>query len=258
MQAVVIDGQDRIRFLPMGLFLGTSGWAYPEWQPGFYPEGLARARFLGHYSSQMGACEVNATFYRLQSESTFERWASDVGDDFRFVIKAHRRITHGAGLMAGDGDGEFVARFCESLRPLGTKLGAVLLQFPPTRRRDDEALGRLLDALPTGLRVACEFRHTSWDDESVNGLLMAAGTGRCLADTEGVVPASLPPGPIGYVRLRSNHYSSDARLAWSGLLASEGRERDVYAFAKHEGVPAGDPHAGIGLAQWLRANAAPR
>ena len=238
----------------MGLFLGTSGWAYPEWQPDFYPAGLPRNRFLRHYSSTMGACEVNATFYRLQAESTFERWASEVGADFRFVIKAHRRITHGAALMADESDTAFVERFCESLRLLGPKLGALLLQFPPSRRRDDDGLRRLLAALPPGLAAACEFRHASWDDPSVADLLAEACAGRCLADTDGVVPASLPAGPIGYVRLRSNHYDEDARLAWSQLLQQEGVTRDVYAFAKHEGVPPGDPHAGIGLAEWLCAN----
>lgn len=241
----------------MGLFLGTSGWAYPEWQPDFYPADLPRARFLGHYGSVMGACEVNATFYRLQAESTFERWASEVADDFRFVIKAHRRITHGAALMADESDVGFVERFCESLRPLGAKLGAVLVQFPPSRQRDDNGLGRLLAALPKGLPAACEFRHASWDDPGVGDLLRDAGAGRCLADTAGVVPPMLPLGPIGYVRLRSNHYADDARLAWSELLWREGLARDVYAFTKHEGVPAGNPHAGIGLAQWLMAAETP-
>ena len=54
----------------MSLHIGTSGWAYPEWKPAFYPAGLPQSRFLAHYSAELTSCEINATFYRLQSEST--------------------------------------------------------------------------------------------------------------------------------------------------------------------------------------------
>ncbi|MDQ4094763.1 MAG: DUF72 domain-containing protein, partial [Actinomycetota bacterium] len=72
----------------MTLFVGTSGWAYREWKPDFYPAELPQARFLAHYGRQLSACEINATFYRLQSESTFTKWATAVPDDFRYSIKA--------------------------------------------------------------------------------------------------------------------------------------------------------------------------
>jgi hypothetical protein len=55
------------------------------------------------------------------------------------------------------------------------------------------------------------------------------------------------------VRLRAPRYTEDQRAAWLELLEREGRNRDVYAFAKHEGVPAGDPFTGVGLAEWLHA-----
>jgi uncharacterized protein YecE (DUF72 family) len=74
----------------MALYVGTSGWAYKQWKPGFYPEGLPQARFLEHYSTALNSCEINATFYRRQAESTFEKWARAVGDEFRFTTKAHR------------------------------------------------------------------------------------------------------------------------------------------------------------------------
>lgn len=235
----------------MTLHIGTSGWAYPEWQPAFYPAGLPRARFLEHYASRLSACEVNATFYRLQSESTFERWAAAAPGGFRFVTKAHRRLTHSASLMEGDADREFLDRFCESLRPLGGTLGAVLIQFPPTRRADPEGLARLLGALPPGLAPACEFRHASWDTAEVADLLARAGAARCHADTTGDAPDALPEGAFAYVRLRATHYRDDQREAWRDLLEREATMRPVYAFAKHEGVPAGDPNVGVGFACWL-------
>lgn len=235
----------------MSLHIGTSGWAYPEWKPAFYPQGLPQSRFLSHYSAELTSCEINATFYRLQAEPTVTRWAGETPPGFRFAVKAHRRLTHSSTLPPGEGGGEFLERFLESLTGLGDRLGAVLLQFPPSRRRDDGALADLLACLPPGLPVALEFRHASWSDPSVAERIAGAGGTVCVSETAGEVLERLPPGPLGYVRLRGDAYSDEVRAAWRDLLERESARRPVFAFAKHEGVPAGDPHAGLGLAQWL-------
>jgi uncharacterized protein YecE (DUF72 family) len=133
----------------------------------------------------------------------------------------------------------------------------VLFQFPPFVKRDDDAIGKLLDALPDELRFACEFRDESWVDPQIAERIAAAGGTACYADYEGAVPARLPAGRIAYIRLRSPSYSDEQRQGWLELLHSESSERDVYAFAKHEGVPAGNPYAGVGLAEWLVGQASP-
>lgn len=235
----------------MSLHVGTSGWAYKEWKPAFYPEGLAQDRFLSHYASVLGACEINATHRRLQPESVVARWAEATPPGFRFAAKAHRRLTHARALPPAEGGDVFLERFLESLVPLGERLGAVLLQFPPTRRRDDGALADLLSCLPSGLPVALEFRHESWEDPGVVERIAAHGGTVCVSDRDGAVLERLPPGPLAYVRLRGDAYSAQAREGWLALLRREAEDRPVYAFAKHEGVPAGDPFAGVGLAQWL-------
>lgn len=232
----------------MALFIGTSGWAYKEWRPAFYPEGLSPKRFLSHYARILTACEINATFYRLPTRELLARWSGETPDGFRFAVKANRRLTHAGG---GALDLELLDAFAGALRALGAKLGAVLFQFPPTRRRDDAFLARLLAAVPCDLPRALEFRHASWEAPEVAERVAAAGGTLCVADTSGAVTERLAPGPIGYVRLRAERYSPEAREAWRALLAREGERRPVYAFAKHEGVPAGDPFGGVGLAQWL-------
>jgi uncharacterized protein YecE (DUF72 family) len=233
------------------LYVGTSGWAYREWKPDFYPQELPRSRFLNHYSAVLNACEINATFYRIQSTTTFQRWADVTPEHFRFSTKAHRRLTHSRFLPV-DGDGRrFLEEFLASVSPLGSRLGVLLFQFPPHRQRDDNSFEQLLAALPQSRRYAFEFRHPSWDAPGVSELVAAAGSTVCLAETKGEVPPRLPPGPIAYVRLRFDAYSETARTAWKQLLAAESRDRDVFVFTKHEGVPAGDPFSGIGLAEWL-------
>jgi uncharacterized protein YecE (DUF72 family) len=239
----------------MSLHVGTSGWSYPEWKPDFYPEGLPQSRFLAHYSSVLTACEINATHYRLQSQDAVGRWAAQTPDGFRFAAKAHRRLTHMRTLPPAGGGDEFLARFLESLQPLGARLGAVLLQFPPTRVRDDGVLAELLACLPPGLPTALEFRHESWLAPAVEERIAGAGGTVCVSEMLGAVIPRLPEGPLAYVRLRADRYSAEARDGWRALLEREAASRPVFAFAKHEGLEAGDPFGGVGLAEWLVAQA---
>ena len=241
----------------MTLYIGTSGWDYREWKPDFYPQDLPHSRLLEHYSSQLTACEVNTTFYGLKSDQTFEKWAASTPESFRYSSKAHRRITHGRSMAPDEGRAEFIKKYLESLKPLGQRLGAVLLQYPPRRERDDKGLDALLEFLPTENRYAFEFRHESWDDPAVTKRIAQGNATVCLASTTGDVPQALPDGPLAYVRLRAERYTDEQRIEWLRLLQRESESRVVFAFTKHEGIPADDPFGGIGLAQWLRANAAP-
>ena len=235
----------------MSLHVGTSGWAYKEWRPAFYPDGMPQSRFLAHYASVLTACEINATHYRVQSEAAVARWAAEAPESFRFAAKAHRRLTHVRALPPHEGGAEFLERFLESLTPLGQRLGAVLFQFPPNRARDDGVLDEFLAGLPPGLPFALEFRNEGWADDAVAERVARAGGTVCVGETTGSVLERLPEGPLAYVRMRSDHYTPEARDAWRDLLEREAADRPVFAFTKHEGVPAGDPFAGVGLAEWL-------
>lgn len=236
----------------MTVYVGTSGWAYREWKPGFYPVDVPQRRFLQHYSSQLNACEINATFYRIQSDSTFAKWSAATPESFKFSTKAHRALTHGrGGIVPHEERRQLLDRFLKSVARLGPRLGVVLWQFPPRKQRDDDALRRLLEALPTGTRHAFEFRNESWDAPEVRDRIAEAGATVCLSETTGDVPGALPPGPLAYVRLRSDRYGDDARTRWLKLLQHEAMDREVFAFTKHEGIPPGDPYGGIGLARWL-------
>jgi uncharacterized protein YecE (DUF72 family) len=232
------------------LFVGTSGFDYPEWKGEFYPAGLRRADFLEHYASRFNACEINTTFYGLKEKVTFERWISATPAGFRFAVKAHRRLTH-TKQIGTPAYLAFLRQFLETLTPFAEQFGCLLVQFPPTRERDDQALDLLLEAIPSQFVCAVEFRHESWDSADVADRLAVKGATKCLSDTTGDVPAVLPPGPFGYVRLRADRYSDEQREGWLSLLMREAEQRDVYAFGKHKDVPANDPHTGAGFAQWL-------
>ncbi|HTU00767.1 MAG TPA: DUF72 domain-containing protein, partial [Candidatus Sulfotelmatobacter sp.] len=76
------------------LFAGTSGFAYPNWKPRFYPAKLPADKFLEHYASRLNSVEINYTFRRLPAAATLDKWVAATPPRFRFALKAHQRITH--------------------------------------------------------------------------------------------------------------------------------------------------------------------
>ena len=161
----------------MDLRIGTSGYSYKEWQGDFYPEKIASGDMLAFYGERLSSVEINNTFYRLPRASVLETWAEAVPDDFRFVIKSSRRITHMKRLKdAGDETGYLM----ETLGALGPKLGAVLFQLPPNMKKDVDRLATFLDLIP-GVPAAFEFRHETWIDDEVHTLLGERGCTLCLS-----------------------------------------------------------------------------
>jgi uncharacterized protein YecE (DUF72 family) len=235
----------------MALFVGTSGWSYKEWQPAVYPPGLATAEFLRHYATIFTACEINATHYRVPTPDAVARWADAVPDDFRFAVKAHRRLTDRPSLAWTDADVAFFHRFLEALAPLGNKLGPVLIQPADEQVRDDDALGTILGALPTNQQIVFELRHPSWHDSEVTTRITAAGAATCVTETDGHAPSDLPSGGPLYVRLRATYYDAAARSAWRDRLARAAQNRPAYMIARHEGLAPDDPHAGVAMARWV-------
>jgi uncharacterized protein YecE (DUF72 family) len=235
------------------LYAGTSGWAYGEWRGSFYPARLPQGQFLEHYGRRLTGCEVNSTFYRVQTAPTLARWTAAVPEGFRFAVKAHRRLTYRKQLAPDATVLQFVEEFLASLSGLGQKLGCVLIQVPEFIERDDAGLARLLDWLPPELRFACELQHASWEAPEIEQALAERGGTVCIRETEGRTPAALPPGPLAYVRLKGMHYPDQERTALIELLSREAARRDVFVFARHKDVPADEPHTGAGLAEWLAA-----
>lgn len=235
----------------MSVRVGTSGWAYPEWQPHVYPAGLPRDRFLAHHATLFGMCEVNATFYRVPSEAAVRAWADATPAGYHIVAKAPRALTHSARFAQDGPDPGLVARLGAALAPLAGRTRALLVRLPDTMPRDDARLDALLAALLPAHLPVMDMRHPSWDAAEVRERVAAAGGTVCLNETAGAVPGALPPGPVGYVRLRADGYDDAAREAWRELLRAEGARRDVHAVGRHRGLPPDDPHRGVGFALWL-------
>jgi len=217
---------------PGRLRAGTSGYSFPEWKGVFYPEDLSPDRFLPYYSGRFSTVEINNTFYRFPSAAVFEQWGGQTPEDFVFAIKANQRITHRARLAGVD---DLIRAFVERCRVLGRRLGPILFQLPPQFSRDDDRLSGFLRALPGGGSYAIEFRHPSWQDETVHRRLADAGVALVIAeDEEGTTPRVATAG-FCYLRLRRSDYSADKLGAWRSWIAARAAEgREIFAYFKHE------------------------
>ncbi len=167
-------------------WIGTSGWTYPSWRGVFYPENLPSRDCLAYYAREFSTTEVNYSFYHLPKPETYAKWAGQVPAGFLFSLKASRLITHTKRLA---GVAEPWRLFVERARGLGAHLGPILLQFPPSLRKDRTRLERFLDVVAkdakkqASLRLVFEFRHKSWFTEDVYRLLRRRGAALCIADS---------------------------------------------------------------------------
>jgi uncharacterized protein YecE (DUF72 family) len=214
------------------IFVGTSGYNYPEWKGSFYPADLAAAKMLSYYSARFPTVEINYTFYRMPSEKLLAGWAAQVPKGFRFTLKAPRRITHDAKLVNCE---NLTATFCLVAGTLHDQLGSLLFQLPPSLKKDLPRLDAFLDTLPPKAPVAFEFRHPSWFDDEVFGRLRSRGRALCVADSEKLeTPLEVTAG-FGYFRLRDEGYQAGDIEEWARRIgAQRSRCEDIYVYFKHE------------------------
>ncbi len=226
----------------MHAHIGTSGFSYAEWKGSFYPARLKNADMLDYYAGQLPSVEVNNTFYRLPRKSMLEGWRDKVPDDFRFAVKASRRITHFQKLRETD---ELVGYLFGVLEALGGKLGPILFQLPPTFRADVPLLENFLSSLPRGTRAAFEFRHPSWFEDQVFGVLERTGAALCGGDLDEVdrSPPLVKTADWIYLRLRRTEYAPADLDAWAERLGQLGVS-EIYGYFKHEEQ---GPHLARGL-----------
>jgi uncharacterized protein YecE (DUF72 family) len=230
----------------MHIRVGTSGWSYKQWKGAFYPPDLSPDEMLRHYASRLRTVEVNNSFYRIPKEKVLLEWVEQVPPEFRFVLKASRRITHVNRL--GDEDGS-LAYFLRTVNVLGEKLGPTLFQCPPSLRKDMDRLRGFLALVPRTWRAALEFRHPSWFDDEVYEALRAHDVALVAVDEDKEDEAAplVPTASWGYLRLRRTAYGDAELQAWAGRIRSQPWQ-EAFAFLKHDEESAAGPDAAVRLA----------
>lgn len=212
----------------MSALVGSSGWSYPSWKPGFYPRETAPEEFLRFYGARLPAVELNSTGYRLPAEDQFRRWASQVPGGFRFAVKLPPQALRRFDV------------FQERIGALGAALGCVrvVVETP----RDDGLLALVLGSADPALRLAFDLRDPSWD-----------GVEARLAES-GAVRVDDWDAPTGwrYVRFRDPPYDeTDLARAADRIRPPVAAGIDVFAFFRHEDEPTAPSYA-LRLLELLR------
>ena len=241
--------------------MGIGGWTYPPWRGSFYPDGLPQAKELEFAASQLGAIEINSTFYSRQSPKTWANWAKAVPDGLQFAIKASRFcVTRPKLADAGEGIGNFLK---QGLTVLEDKLGPILWMLASRRDFDRDDIGRFLDLLPrewdgVKLRHAIEPRHDSFRDESFFELCRDHDVAVVFGDDDEFPTIEADTASFAYARLQrmQSHISTGYDEVALDRFETKARRwaadgRDVYVFMIN-GAKERAPAAALALQERLR------
>lgn len=179
------------------MFIGTAGWSIPAIHAAHFPKA---GTHLERYGARLNAVEINSSFYRAHQQKTYVRWADSVPADCRFSVKLPRSITHERRLQNCD---ELVARFLDEVNGLGTKLGVLLVQLPPSLMYDARIAAAFFEQLrPRCPAIACEPRHASWFTAQADKALVKLHVARVAADPPRGSSDNVPGGWRGYAYWR--------------------------------------------------------
>jgi uncharacterized protein YecE (DUF72 family) len=229
------------------IWVGTSGYNYPEWRGSFYPEGFPTADMLPFYAQRFTTVEINFTSYHFPTEKSLRGWAAATPADFKFALKVPRWITFGPTAFRAAGP---LRSFTELATLLGEKLGSILLQLPEGFPHRAGLLEALLPAVPSNVASAIEIRHASWHRDDVFELLRQHHVGVCISDSEELTTPVVATANIAYFRLRNEGYSAADLRAWAEQVrVLSQRCQEVFVYFKHEATGSGPRFACLLLEQ---------
>ncbi len=225
----------------MAVLIGTSGWSYDHWVGVLYPREASSLERLDAYTRRFQTVEINNTFYRWPKDEVFSTWHDRLPERFVVSAKASRGLTQFRKL---NDPAPWLERMESGMRRLGEKRGVLLSQLPPHFGRDLDRLDHFLGVIPSGQRVAVEFRHPSWDTEETFAILERRGVAYCVTSGANLPCLLRATARFVYVRLHGpdpqHLYAgsySESDLRWWADRISEWRsqDRDVLAYFNNDG-----------------------
>jgi len=221
------------------VFVGTSGWQYRHWRYTYFRKGTPQNRWFEQVMRDFRTVELNVTFYRLPRSEVFAGWYARSPDDAVITVKASRYLTHIKRLKDPKPS---VDMLLERIKPLGHKLGPILVQLPPDLQVDVAALDETLRAFPAGLRIAVEPRHQSWWTDDLRRCLSDHGAALCWADRHGAITPLWRTADWGYLRFHEGDaepwpFYTDKELDdWARIVTETfpSDSEDVYVYFNND------------------------
>jgi uncharacterized protein YecE (DUF72 family) len=210
-----------------GVFIGTSGWSYKGWDKTFYPKGWPKSNQLGYYVQHFPTVEINATFYRLPTESMVRGWHDKAPQGFVFALKGSRFITHIKRLKD---TGPGLKKYFDRVNPLGDFIGPILWQLPPNFQCDLARLEEFLSLLPHEHLHAVEFRHPSWMNDDTFDLLRRGKAASVWLSSLRMPRDFTRTGAFVYLRFHgleggaAHDYTTGELRPWANRLKAAARE----------------------------------
>lgn len=207
-------------------YIGTAGWSYKDWVPGFYPKPQSGSfdwlRFYAHY---FNCVEVNSSYYTYISPKIVNGWIEKVSDsdEFLFTIKLHQDFTH-----KRDFDEQKIRSVYSNLEMLKKtgRLGGLLIQFPYSFSFNEASVDYIRKLVEIFENYNCfvEVRHSSWNRESVCDLFRQLKLTLCTIDQPQIGKAiqfePVITNDIAYLRFHGRNAE-----AWKESIKNFGKEQ---------------------------------
>ncbi len=201
--------------VPARVRVGPAGWDYQDWRGIVYPHPKKSKRHdeLAYLARYFDTIEINSTFYRPGNPKAAAGWTKRVvhNPDFKFTAKLWKRFTHERTSAWTAEDVKATCKAFDVLQDAG-RLGAVLLQFPWSFKRDDATQEWLRDLFVAfaGFPLVLEVRHASWNSGDVLADLTERGVGLVNVDqplfSRSIKPAAHATSAVAYVRMHGRNF----------------------------------------------------
>ncbi len=223
------------------IHVGVGGWTYEPWRGVFYPKNLPQKRELEFASRALTSIEINGTYYSTFKPDSWQKWAAETPDGFKFAVKGSRFCTN-RRVLSDAPSAKSIARFIEQgLTHLGDKLGPINWQFMANKKYDADDFEGFLKLLPkeaggVGLRHAVEIRHDSFCDTEFYALARRHGVAIVYAKEETFPEIDEATADFTYARLMSSREDLENGLEpkelkhWARRAKAWAKRGDVFLY----------------------------
>ncbi len=234
--------------MTQNIYIGTSGWHYDDWVGIFYPPEITGYKELRFFSERFNSVENNSSFYRIAGETTYKTWSRMTPGHFKFSMKLNRIMTHVHRLELNEEVREKVRHILASTQVLKEKLGAIVIQLPPSFRFDPDKLARFLEFFRSEMDlreykfdIAIEFRNKYWFVEETYRLLRTHNVALVVAQSSRYPGAREVTADFAYIRLHgpkelfASKYTTKQLEDWAAYIERVSGEVDrIYIYFNND------------------------